>query len=124
VTVARQSLGQGGEDTAAAYLQAAGYRILARNYRTRLGEIDIVACDGDTLVFVEVKVRRSPSFGSAKAAVTAAKRRRLSMLALQYLKSPAGRRFSRARFDVVALDRQDREPRIELVQNAFELAYP
>jgi putative endonuclease len=124
VTVARQTLGHGGEEMAAAYLQAAGYRILARNYRTRLGEIDIVARDGDILVFVEVKVRRSPSFGSAKAAVTAAKRRRLSKLALQYLKSPAGRRYSKARFDVVAVDRQAPEQRIELVQNAFELAYP
>jgi putative endonuclease len=124
VTVDRQVLGHGGEDLAAAYLQAVGYRILNRNYRTRLGEIDIVARDGDTLVFVEVKVRRSPNFGSAKAAVTAAKRRRLSMLALQYLKSPDGRRFSRARFDVVAVDRQNAEPRLELVQNAFELAYP
>lgn len=124
MTVARQVLGHGGEELAAAYLQAAGYRILTRNFRTRLGEIDIVARDGDTLVFVEVKARRSPNFGPAKAAVTNAKRRRLSMLALQYLKSPAGRRFARARFDVVAVDRQNGEQRIELVQNAFELAYP
>jgi putative endonuclease len=124
VTVARQALGHGGEEMAAAYLQAVGYRILERNYRTRLGEIDIVARDGNTLVFVEVKARRTPSFGSAKAAVTAAKRRRLSMLALQYLKTPAGRRFSRARFDVVAVDQHAAEGRIELVQNAFELAYP
>ncbi len=124
MTIARQALGHSGEDLAAVYLKRAGYRILERNHRTRLGEIDIIARDGDTLVFVEVKVRRSPSFGSAKAAVTAAKRRRLSMVALQYLKSPAGRPFSGARFDVVAVDRQGDVTRIELVRNAFELAYP
>jgi putative endonuclease len=124
MTVARQNLGHGGEDMAAAYLQASGYRILARNYRTRLGEIDIVARDGNILVFVEVKVRRTPSFGSAKDAITAAKRRRLSMLALQYLKSPAGRRYTKARFDVVAVDRQAADQRIDQVQNAIELAYP
>jgi putative endonuclease len=124
MTIARQKLGHSGEDLAAVYLQEAGYRILERNYRTRLGEIDIIARDGDTLVFVEVKVRRSPSFGSAKAAVTAAKRRRLSMVALVYLKSPAGRGTSRARFDVVAVDRHGPEARLELVRNAFDIAYP
>jgi putative endonuclease len=124
MTIARQQLGHKGEDLAARHLEQLGYRILERNYRTRLGEIDIIARDGDTLVFVEVKVRRSPRFGSAKAAVTAAKRRRLSMVALQYLKGPAGRKSSRARFDVVAVDRHAEAPRVELVHNAFELAYP
>jgi len=124
MTVARQQLGHSGEDLAARHLQQSGYDILNRNYRTRLGEVDIIARDGDTLVFVEVKVRRNSNFGSAKAAVTAAKQRRLSMVALQYLKSPAGRRFTGARFDVVAVDLQGDETRIELVRSAFQLAYP
>ena len=123
VTVARQRLGRHGEALAAAYLRLRGYRIVATNYRTRLGEIDIIARDGATLVFVEVKVRRNPRFGSAKAAVTAAKQRRLSMVALQYLKTEAGAA-PPARFDVVAVDQTGGQPRLELVQNAFEVAYP
>ena len=123
MTAGRQRLGRSGEALAAAHLQAQGYRILVRNYRTRLGEVDIIAQDRDTLVFVEVKVRRSPRFGTAKAAVTAAKRRRLSMVALQYLKS-VSQTSARARFDVVAVDQNGENPRLELVQNAFEIAYP
>ena len=72
---------------------------------------------------MEVKVRRSARFGSAKAAVTAAKRRKLSMVALQYLKI-ASEKAAHARFDVVAVERSGDTPRLELVQNAFELAYP
>lgn len=123
MTEARQRLGRRGEALAAAYLRQRGYRIVTQNYRTPLGEIDIVARDGRTLVFVEVKVRRSPRFGSAKAAVTAAKRRRISMVALLYLKSEADVG-AEARFDVVAVDQTGAEPRLELVQNAFEIAYP
>ena len=123
MTEDRQRLGRRGEALAAAYLRQRGYRIVRQNYRTRLGEIDIVARDGRTLVFVEVKVRRSPRFGSAKAAVTAAKRRRISMVALQYLKTEADAD-AQARFDVVAVDQTGTEPRLELVQNAFEMAYP
>ena len=123
MTAGRQLLGRSGEALAEALLKTRGYRILARNYRTRLGEIDLIARDGDTLVFVEVKVRRSMRFGSAKAAVTAAKRRKLSMVALQYLKI-ASEKAAHARFDVVAVERSGDTPRLELVQNAFELAYP
>lgn len=123
MTEARQRLGRRGEALAASYLEQRGYRIVTRNYRTRLGEIDIVAQDGQTLVFVEVKVRRNPRFGSPKAAVTAAKRRRISMVALHYLKSLAAVG-ARARFDVVAVDQTGAEPRMELVQNAFDLTYP
>ena len=123
MTAGRQRLGRSGEALAAAHLEAQGYRILVRNYRTRLGEVDIIAQDRDTLVFVEVKVRRSPRFGTAKAAVTAAKRRKLSMVALQYLKS-VSQSSARARFDVVAVDQSGENSRLELVQNAFDIAYP
>ena len=123
MTAGRQQLGRSGEALAEALLKTRGYRILERNYRTRLGEIDLIAKDGGTLVFVEVKVRRSRRFGSAKAAVTAAKRRKLSMVALQYIKSTCEKP-AHARFDVIAVERGDETPRLELVQNAFELAYP
>jgi putative endonuclease len=123
VTLGRQRLGRSGEALAEALLRTRGYRILERNYRTRIGEIDLIARDGKTLVFVEVKSRRSMRFGSAKAAVTMAKRRKLTMVALQYLKSTA-ETDAHARFDVVAIDQGGENPRLELVQNAFEMAYP
>lgn len=123
MTLGRQHLGRSGEALAEALLRTRGYRILERNYRTRIGEIDLIAKDGKTLVFVEVKSRRSMRFGSAKEAVTMAKRRKLTMVALQYLKSTAEPDVH-ARFDVVAIDQGGENPRLELVQNAFEMAYP
>lgn len=113
--------GKSGESLAAVFLRNQGYRIIERNYRTALGEIDIVARDGDTLVFVEVKARRSRRYGPAKGALTAAKRRVISKVAQLYLKTT--RQSSvRARFDVVAIDAAARGPEIELIKNAFPLA--
>ena len=114
--------GQEGESIAARHLKKRGYRILAQNYRNRLGEIDIVARDGDTIVFVEVKTRRSDQFGNPKWAVTFQKQRKISMVALGYLKEfqLGGRK---ARFDVVAVLEKGRKPVVEVVKNAFELAY-
>ncbi len=120
----RQLLGQSSEGLAAAFLRLSGYRIEQLNYRNPLGEIDIIAMEGQTLVFVEVKARRSARRGSPKAAVTAAKRRKISMVALAYLKAH-GQTDSRARFDVVSIQLiSGGIPRIEIVKNAFELAYP
>jgi putative endonuclease len=120
----RQVLGRSSEALAAAFLRLSGYRILECNHRNPLGEIDIVAQEGRTLVFVEVKARRSKRRGSPKGALTPAKRRKLSMVALAYLKG-SGRVDRPARFDVVSILLAAGEPpRIELVQNAFELAYP
>ncbi len=115
-------LGRDCEALAAAHLKKAGYRILERNYRSPLGEIDIIAKEQNTLVFVEVKARRSLRYGSAKLALTPAKQRTLSKVALYYLKA---RRLGcpKARFDVVAVDAAGREPRLEIVRNAFGLAY-
>jgi putative endonuclease len=103
VTVDRQTLGKTGEDLAAAELERRGYAILARRYRTRHGEIDIVAQDVDTLVFVEVKVRVTGECGSAAEAVTRDKQRRLGSMAADYL---ARHDLSdvACRFDVVAID--------------------
>lgn len=94
-----------GEDIAAAELWHQGYAILARRYHTRYGEIDIVAHDPreDTLVFVEVKARRSDRFGPAIEAVTPNKQRRVAAMALDYL-AWSGQMDARCRFDVVAID--------------------
>ena len=111
-----------GESIAAGFLKRNGYKILEQNYKNKLGEIDIVAKDRDTLVFVEVKTRRSDQFGHPKWAVTPRKQRKISMVALYYLKEHRKSNL-KARFDVVTvLDRQ-KSPVVEIIKNAFELAY-
>lgn len=120
MTYARQQLGKFGEETAVRELERRGYEILARRYRTRHGEIDIVARDGDTIVFVEVKVRVTAEFGTAAEAVTAAKQRRLGAMATDYLarsRVPA----CPCRFDVVAIDGVGDDRRITVYQHAFVL---
>jgi len=118
----KQKFGEKGEAIAARHLIKQGYRIIEKNYRTKLGEIDIIAKDKDTLVFVEVKSRRSWQFGNPKAAVTPQKQRKISMVALQYLKS-THRSNASARFDVAAVTITRDKPKIEIIKNAFELAY-
>jgi putative endonuclease len=114
--------GKLGEELAAAYLEEAGYRILERNYRCPFGEIDIIAQEGDTLVFVEVKSRRSENFGLPQLAVGPEKQRRISKISLYYLQ---GHRLDapNVRFDVVAILLRSNNPSIELIKDAFELAY-
>ena len=103
MTLQRQRLGKSGEDLAVDELQRRGYAILARRYRTRHGEIDVVAREGETLVFVEVKARTTREFGEAAEAVTPRKQRRLVSMAIDYL--ARHRLTGRAcRFDVVAVD--------------------
>jgi putative endonuclease len=103
MTLQRQALGKSGEDLAVAELERRGYAIVARRYRTRYGEIDIVAVDGETLAFVEVKARSSAEFGTAAEAVTMWKQRRLTAMAEDYL--ARNRIVGRpCRFDVVAID--------------------
>jgi putative endonuclease len=119
-----QVFGQSGEAVAIEHLKKNGYRILASNYRTPLGEIDIIAKDKETLVFAEVKARRSDRFGSPKWAITPQKKRKLSMLALYYLKS-ANLTRQKARFDVVSIVAHGPgQWDIEIIKNAFELSYP
>ena len=118
----RQQFGEAGEALAARLLSKRGYKILETNHRNPLGEIDLIARDGDTLVFVEVKTRQSLHFGNPKWAVTPRKQRKLSMVALYYLKT-TGQSQSKARFDVVAIHSAGPRPEIELVRNAFELSY-
>ncbi|MFZ5774687.1 MAG: YraN family protein [Thermodesulfobacteriota bacterium] len=116
-------LGRQGEEIACAYLLRHGYRVLARNYRTRQAEVDIVAEEGGELVFVEVKTRRGRNCGHPLEAVTPAKCRHLSMAALHYL-SQTGKHDQPARFDVVAVSLGDNGGHeVELVRNAFDLSY-
>jgi putative endonuclease len=118
----QQLFGKKSESLAVKHLKKQGYRIVEQNYRTNLGEIDIIAKEKDTLVFVEVKARNSSRFGNPKGAVTPKKKRKISMVALQYLKSSQQNK-AKARFDVVAISLSGSSPKIELVKNAFELAY-
>ena len=114
----RQSLGKMGEDLACAELQRRGYAILARRYRTRHGELDIIGRDGATIVFVEVKARAGTEFGGAAAAVTPWKQQRIAQMATDYL---ARRRMfdEPCRFDVVTVDFNGGTPRIEVYSDAF-----
>jgi putative endonuclease len=113
--------GKAGEDLACGELQRRGYEIVARRYRRRGGELDIIARDGRTMVFVEVKARETRDFGEAAEAVTWTKRRRMAQLALDYL---ARHRLldSACRFDVVSIHLEAGQPVIEVFQNAFDLA--
>jgi len=118
----QQQFGKKGESLAARHLKKNGYKILEQNYCNRLGEIDIIALEDKTLVFVEVKSRKSTRYGSPKWAVTPRKQHKISMVALAYLKS-TGQTGARARFDVVTVTANRGVPRIEIIKNAFELAY-
>ncbi len=118
----RQKFGEQGEALAVRRLKKEGYKIIETNYRTRLGEIDIIAKDKDTIVFVEVKTRNSVQFGSPKWAVTPKKQKKISMVALYYLKT-ANLDTAKARFDVVSVISNRDNPQIEIIKNAFELAY-
>ena len=100
----RKGLGNRGEETAAAYLAQKGYAILERQYRTPAGEIDLIARDGRTLVFIEVKTRSSARYGRPAAAVGREKQRRITRAAMWYMMSE--KRQSEAppcRFDVVEI---------------------
>ena len=81
----RSRLGAQGESVAAAHLEASGMRVIERNFRTRFGEVDLVAEDGDAIVFVEVKTRRGLSYGPPEESVTPRKRQRLAATAETYL---------------------------------------
>jgi putative endonuclease len=103
------------EALAADHLQLRGLRLIERNYRCRLGEIDLILADGPTLVFAEVRLRRNPDYGGAAASITAAKRQRILGAARHYL---SGRPERPCRFDVVLLDGLDPD-RIEWIKDAF-----
>ncbi len=117
-----QQFGKESESVAVKHLKKQGYKIVEQNYRTKLGEIDIIATDKDTIVFVEVKARKSLNFGNPKLAVTSSKQKKISMVALCYLKSTKQSN-KKARFDVVSISPGEKSPKIEIIKNAFDLAY-
>jgi putative endonuclease len=115
----RRRLGNAGEDAVAAWYETAGYRVVDRNWRCRAGELDIVVTRSDTLVFCEVKTRASTRFGVPVEAVTAAKQRRLRMLAARWLSEHNTRRRT-LRFDVASVMRDtDGELTVEVLEDAF-----
>ncbi|NPV03703.1 MAG: YraN family protein [Syntrophaceae bacterium] len=115
----RKNRGDRGEDRAAAFLEAQGYRILERNYRCPLGEVDLIARDGETLVFVEVKTRASSRFGPPQAAVGPRKQKKMTAVALFYLKGQ-GWLAAPSRFDVAAVSLAGGRETVTLYKNAFD----
>ncbi len=120
MTIQKVQLGQIGEEAAVAFLKQQGYEIIEQNFRNQLGEIDIIAYDGDHLCFVEVKTRNSDLFGSAFEAVPPAKQKKIGRVALSYLKYK-GLSDAKARFDVIAVFvKGESAPNVEIIKNAFD----
>lgn len=119
---ARKNLGDSGERVAALYLEQHGYHILARNYRTRVGELDLVAEDADGLAFVEVRTRRGRKAGAPEESLTPRKRVRLFAVAQQYLQEHPLHSERAWRIDLVAieLDRAGKIVRIDVIKSAVE----
>jgi putative endonuclease len=119
MTQQRIALGKTGEDLAVAELEQRGYAIVARRWRSRAGEIDIIARDGETLVFVEVKAREDHEFGDAAESVTMRKRRTMVRLARAYVAEQ--RWIDRpCRFDVVTIHLDAGRPVVTVYANAFD----
>jgi putative endonuclease len=121
-TMEKKELGKKGEDLAVRFLKKRGYRIIEKNYVCKMGEMDIIAKEKDTLVFVEVKTRTSTTFGPPQLAVNPTKQMQLSKVALSYLKAKQLEDV-KARFDVVAILLGPKGEEIELIKDAFELRY-
>jgi putative endonuclease len=117
---APKSLGRRGEEAAARFLKRKGYRLLARGHDSPLGELDLIAVDGRTIVFVEVKTRTSTDAGHPVEAIDPRKERRMTQAALAYLKAQGLLKYA-ARFDVVAITwpEKSRKPQFDHYQNAF-----
>ena len=118
----KKELGKRGEDLALRFLKRNGYKIIERNYVCKMGEMDIIAQEKDTLVFVEVKTRTSLDFGPPQLAVNSTKQRQLSKVALNFLKEKRCEDV-KARFDVVAIVLRSPGEEIELIRDAFDLKY-
>lgn len=119
----RGELGKKGETIAVNFLKKQGYKIIERNYRSKVGEIDIIAREKGDIVFIEVKTRQSDNFGLPEEAVSYRKQRRLTKIALSYLTHHRLRGVN-CRFDVVGiLMKEDKVRNIELVKGAFEAIY-
>lgn len=114
------TLGKAGEDLAAAHLRQNNYRIIERNFRSKLGEIDIIASIGKTLIFCEVKTRLSTRYGYPFEAVTSRKQQTIRAVAELYLAMAKGLyEFDSIRFDVISILREGRSFKVEHITNAF-----
>jgi putative endonuclease len=119
VSLLKKILGQEGEDRAAKHLEKQGYKILERNYRTRVGEIDLIALHRGEVVFVEVKTRTNNAYGAPELAVNPQKQSRMIKAALGYIRCKKLHQVP-CRFDVVAIS-VAMEQEVEIIQNAFEM---
>ena len=117
---AHLEFGKLGEKTAVDFLKASGYKIIQQNYKTKVGEIDIIAKEKDTLVFIEVKTRHTDAFGEPQSAVNKFKQNQIAKAALYYLKENALLE-KPARFDIIAVHYTNQNPKINLIKNAFDL---
>lgn len=120
--VTRHHKGRASEEVAARYLEGQGLKILDRNFRCQLGEIDLVARDGGTIVFVEVKSRYGTGYGLPQESVNRTKQKRLTMLAQWYLKTQK-LDTRKARFDVLGIIWNDQDPQVTWITNAFEASH-
>jgi putative endonuclease len=116
----RRARGESGEELACRELQSKGFAILERNFRCRSGEVDVIARDGDTTVFVEVKTRGDASYGLGFEAVTMGKRRRIARAARLYA-AAHGLSEGAIRFDVVSIDRAAERPQVRHDRGAFDV---
>ena len=118
-----QAFGREQESKAARYLRAQGLKLHCRNYRSRSGEIDLIMSDSNTLVFVEVRYRRSAQFGGAIDSVTATKQKKIRLTAAHYLQSHPRLQYSNCRFDVIGLTpaatAHTKDIRFDWIKNAF-----
>ncbi|CAD7780788.1 MAG: hypothetical protein KIIPBIDF_01390 [Candidatus Methanoperedenaceae archaeon GB50] len=112
----KHNIGEKGEVLAKRFLQKQGYKIITTNYGNKLGEIDIIALEKDTIVFIEVKTRSNNYFGLAKEAIDKHKKQKIAKVALYYLRRHC-KEDVKARFDVIAIDND----KIELIRNAYSL---
>ncbi len=112
-------LGKKGEKLAVKFLKKKGYKVIKQNYKTRIGEIDIIAKDRETLVFIEVKTRESVEYGLPFEAVNRAKKKKIANVALLYLKKV--KEIPPCRFDIVSIYYEKGKPEFELIKDAFEV---
>jgi putative endonuclease len=120
----RKVLGDRGEAEAEKALKKDGYKIVERNYRTKYGEIDIIALDGQTLAFIEVKTRSSNAYGAPGEAVDFRKQERIIKSSMHYISEVCKGKESESRFDVVAIEVEPgagKEFKIEIIKDAFSL---
>lgn len=117
--MSNRTVGLRGETAAGEYLLRRGCIVLERNFRTRYGEIDLIALDGDTVVFAEVKTRRSRRAGTGREAVTPRKRQRIVRTALEYLqlREMEGKN---VRFDVIEIEETPQGRRLAYIPAAFD----